>query len=106
MQRPALKPSFLSIPEAATFLNVSQATVRNWRKAGLLPESLSAREVQNLHTSIADGAVLRLNKRANKSKSTKTFIPVECAGSAETARQIELIVALLKEEYNDVRDAM
>lgn len=70
--------------EAAQYLGVSTATVRNWIKAGLLPAPLSNQSVEQLRHSIQNGQVERLNKRANKGASARRFIPSEYAGSTSS----------------------
>lgn len=67
----------INIHDAANLLNVSEATVRNWIKSGLLKSKLTNRHVKLVKESIANGDIERLNKRANKTKSTKSFVPDE-----------------------------
>lgn len=65
----------VSVKEAAALLGVSAATVRNWRRAGLLPSVAArpfafAREaVRTLRARIRANAVPRLRARANKTAS-------------------------------------
>ncbi|MDO4575031.1 MAG: TaqI-like C-terminal specificity domain-containing protein [Planctomycetia bacterium] len=65
-----------SFREAANVLGVCPATVRNWRKSGLLT-SLEKNVVETLCEKIADGTCPRLRKRANRRCDSRTFDPKE-----------------------------
>ena len=73
----------LNLKDVALFLNISLATVRNWMKSGsLIPisdkrDSFYLKEIQELKIKIKDGRLKKLNSRANKIRSERTFVPYE-----------------------------
>lgn len=76
--------SILTVKEAATFLGVSSATIRNWEKHGYLsaihsvqPISYPKGDIKQLKEQITNGQIKRLNTRANKRNAKRTFIPSE-----------------------------
>ena len=93
--------TFVSTREAAHLLGISKASVTNWVKHGYLTplkrNSFSYTEVMALKDRIMAGTVQRLNKRANKSQSGKTFLPEELMinkrDKAEISRVIHYILA-------------
>ena len=72
---------YVSAIDAAAYLEVSSATIRNWTRAGLLcaikndSDNLSydLNEVSSLRSRIENGQVKRLDKRANKTKSKSSY---------------------------------
>ncbi|MGK5090288.1 N-6 DNA methylase [Bdellovibrionota bacterium FG-2] len=69
----------MHINDAASLLEVSPATLRNWVKSGLVPACKSSRglcfleaDVTTLKGKISLGEVRRLRKRANKNQNTQT----------------------------------
>ena len=76
--------SILTVKEAATFLGVSSATIRNWEKHGYLsamhrvkPISYPKEGIKQLKELIKNGQIERLNTRANKRNANRTFVPSE-----------------------------
>jgi len=74
----------LNIGQTSELLGVSNATIRNWiRHKYLSPINdrnnilFDYKEVKKLKENITNGDIGRLNKRANKRNSQKTFIPKE-----------------------------
>jgi len=55
----------LSHSEAAAYLEVSEATLRNWLRAGVVV-SLDIQSIKHVKSQIELGSISRLNKRANK----------------------------------------
>ncbi len=78
---------FLNIKNTAELLGISTATVRNWIKSGILnPGQLPIynnnyffykTDVEKIKLKLLSGELERLNKRANKIKAKRTFIPEE-----------------------------
>ena len=72
---------YFSAEEAASFLEVSSATVRNWTKSGLLfpakstgkSASYAKNHIVALKDQIESGEVKRLDRRANKTRSRATY---------------------------------
>lgn len=74
----------LNIENAADLLGISTATVRNWIKNGQLPTYnknnnyfFYRTDVEKIKSKLLSGELEKLNKRANKIKAKRTFIPEE-----------------------------
>ena len=73
----------LNIETTADILGISTATVRNWVKSGQLPtydknNSFFYRaDIETVKSKLLNGELEKLNKRANKIKANRTFIPEE-----------------------------
>ncbi|MEK6645244.1 MAG: hypothetical protein AABY84_01010, partial [Candidatus Firestonebacteria bacterium] len=74
----------LNMESTATFLGISTATVRNWVKCGYLQvlgentkDFFHKKDVEDIKSKILNGDLEKLNKRANKAKADRTFIPDE-----------------------------
>ncbi len=98
--------SILTVKEAASFLGVSSATVRNWEKHGYLsaihrvkPISYPKGRIEQLKERIKNGQIDRLNTRANKRNANRTFIPSEYLQN-----QNELLVLSDLSEYYHTND--
>ncbi|MDD4148784.1 MAG: N-6 DNA methylase [Bacteroidales bacterium] len=101
-----MKGKSINIKIAANILNVSEATVRNWIKSGLLDSKLTEENVTSVKSLIENGSVNRLNKRANKSKSTKSFIPSEYLNDISVLNYVSDIVNLSKKYFNNISEAL
>jgi type I restriction-modification system DNA methylase subunit len=91
-----------SIKETARQLGISHATVLNWEKQGYLRASKQnnvirypKHHVLKLKEKIENGEIQRLNQRANKKNSAKTFVPNEYAGNEEDIPLIENIIRIV-----------
>ena len=89
-----IENKIINIPEAAEILKVSDATVRNWIKSGVLNKTLTALHVKTVRASINSGEIERLNKRANKSNSAKSFVPSEYASNTIVNDDLEKLLEL------------
>ncbi|MBN2658325.1 MAG: N-6 DNA methylase [Spirochaetales bacterium] len=73
--------SDLTYSEAAEFLNVSPATIRNWARQGVLSSIsgslISRNSARSFKNEMAKGKSNRLTSRANKYSAHRTFIPGE-----------------------------
>ena len=108
--------SYLNLTQTAAFLGISTATVRNWRRNGLLPEkrSFDPQLLAQLKREIASGRLHRLASRANKRgnrRSTgqlaeeRSFYQITLA-VLENAGEIERDQALLNpEQFRHIRRA-
>lgn len=102
----------VSVDSAASLIGVSNATIRNWVKAGHLtpanvrPLSFWKHEVIDLKTAIGSGALGRLRKRANKSSSGVIQIPKEYAGNQHLIKTVQRIVDTFKSEHLDLETTM
>lgn len=74
----------LNLENAAELLGVSTATVRNWIKCGYLVTYnknnkcfFNKVDIENIKSKFLNGEFGRLNKRANKTKARRTFVPRE-----------------------------
>ena len=74
----------LNIENTAELLGISTATVRNWIKNGQLPTHnednnyfFYRTDVEKIKSKLLSGELEKLNKRANKIKAKRTFIPEE-----------------------------
>ena len=74
----------LNIENAADSLGISTATVRHWIKSGQLPAYNRSNnyffyktDIEKIKSKILNGELKKLNKRANKIKAKRTFIPEE-----------------------------
>jgi len=71
----------LSYREAAEQLKVSPATVKNWRRQGILSATnqlgFLESDIKHLKKKLTQNKNLRLRSRANKSSASNRFIPSE-----------------------------
>ena len=74
----------LNIENTAELLGISTTTVRNWIKCGQLPtynknnkHFFYKTDVEKIKSKLLSGELEKLNKRANKIKAKRTFIPEE-----------------------------
>ncbi|MBO9607246.1 MAG: N-6 DNA methylase [Paenibacillaceae bacterium] len=90
---------WLTVAEAAQALAVSEATVRNWLRAGRLAGSrrgrslaLDERELLRLRESLRSGKDTRLRSRRNKSAVGGRALPA-AYGTGKTGRQLASAIA-------------
>ncbi len=96
----------LNIRQAADVLKVSEITVRNWMKSGLLNNQLSYKNVSTVKDSISSGEIMRLNKRANKSGSSKSFIPAEYTSESNVIKILKKITEKAAEHFSSTDHAI
>ncbi len=109
----AVQNQVLSGPETARMLGISVSSVRNWVRHGFICTTPGAgdfiflrEEVVDLKERIERGEVSRLNSRANKLKSSRTFLPVELFENACTRGTVSDISAYIRLSSIDVDTAM
>lgn len=81
--------------EVALYLGISQTSVKNWVRHGLLKdnnEEFDIDELAELKDKIERGEINRLNSRANKTKSKDRFIPEEYIGRKKFLDRIHDII--------------
>ena len=99
----------LNLESTATFLGMSTATVRNWVKCGYL-QTLDEKakyffrlsEIENIKSNIVDGNLEKLNRRANKSKAERTFIPEEYLMDKNGLNDLNKIIEFVQEKNIDI----
>lgn len=92
----------MDINQAADFLQISSATVRNWIKHHYLAPidtngktRFSYSDVHSFKENLANGRINRLRKRANKNRSTSTFLPIEYLSDPQKAEDIDNAAKLI-----------
>ena len=95
----------LNIESAAMFLGISTATVKNWVRCGYLQAFdentkyvFYKKDVENVKSKILNGDLKKLNKRANKTKADRTFIPDEYAQDKAGFEELNSIIAFIKSD--------
>lgn len=93
----------LDINEVAHFLDISSATVRNWIKYDYISPAMtegkkrfSLQDVKALKNNLSNGNINRLRKRANKNRSSSTFLPLEYLSNTETVKDTEHILNIMQ----------
>lgn len=99
----------INLESTATFLGISTATVRNWVKCGHLKTLgeetryfFHKKDIENVKSKILNGDLEKLNKRANKAKADKTFVPDEYAQNKNGFLQLSSIVEFVKSNNIDL----
>jgi len=103
----------LNIESTATFLGISTATVRNWVKCGYLQTLeentkyfFHKKDIENIKSKILNGDLEKLNKRANKAKADRTFIPDEYVENGVGLEKLNAIVEFVKSHDIDLFSAL
>ncbi|MCK5759880.1 MAG: N-6 DNA methylase [Candidatus Delongbacteria bacterium] len=95
----------ITIDKAAELLNISTATVRNWIRSGLLLKKINGvdkNSFDKLAKGINSGKTNRLNSRANKKTSQRTFIPEELLAKNTPEKNITNLIYLIKKNHFDI----
>ena len=99
----------LNLENTAELLGVSIATVQNWIKTGRLSsfnnkqQYLYKTDVENIKLQIINGNWSKLNKRANKLKAVKTFIPSEYIKNLSQFEKVQSIIDFIKKNEIDTK---
>ena len=102
----------ITTKQTASMLEVSEATVRNWIRHGLISpvagsrSRFSAIAVETLKQRIADGELDRLRRRANKKKTSDSFIPDEYLDNPAFSGELATIRAIFLENTIDIDNAL
>lgn len=86
----------LSVSAFATAIGVSSATLRNWIRLGVVSADLNLKTAQEIKKSLSTGALERLGKRANKTRSKGSFVPSDYAGSQGAAEEAVRVANIVK----------
>lgn len=114
IQKESLNKDLLGLEAVALRLNISKATVRNWVKCGHLPLCRQSAkgyffyksDIENIKLKILTGKLNKLNKRANKIKSPKTFVPLEYVPGKSCQDKLSNIISFIKENNIPVSQAL
>ncbi len=95
--------AMLNIENTATFLGISTATVRNWVKCGYLQTFgentkyfFHKKDIEDVRSKILNGDLEKLNKRANKVKADRTFVPDEYIQDKAEFEKLNSIVSFIR----------
>lgn len=92
----------LSHSEAAAYLEVSEATLRNWLRAGVV-ESLDIRSIKHLKSQVELGSISRLNKRANKNHNDQKHSHRELIQNEKNAA---LLTVFLRQSVYETKEIL
>ncbi len=103
----------LNIESTAAFLGISTATVRNWVKCGYLraldknkEKFFHRQDVESIKSKILNGDLEKLNKRANKVKAHRTFIPDEYIRDKADFEKLNAIIDFVRIHNIDLFSAV
>ncbi len=103
----------ISTSETAQMLGISETSVKNWVRHGFIETVLSdadhcflEEDVITLRSRIISGDLKRLNSRANKSNSLKTFLPDELFETESEKRSVSEISSFIMRHNIDVSSAL
>ena len=106
-------PKTLSLQETADLLGISTATVLNWQRHGYLnplkhgqKKFYKIEEIIDTRNKIDNGQIDRLNSRANKKNSGKTFLPQEYFHDASDLYQINDILHTIKDHSIELENGL
>ncbi len=93
----------LNIEETAELLGISTATVRNWVKCRQIPTHKKKNkhffyrsDIEKIKLKLATGELKKLNKRANKLKARRVFIPKELMKTQANFNEFNRIISFIK----------
>lgn len=96
------RTKLMDINEVADFLEISSATVRNWIKHDYIAPAKAEgkmrfifQDVHSLKENLLNGNINRLRKRANKNKSSSTFLPIEYLTDSEKLKDAENVINII-----------
>lgn len=103
----------LSSSETARMLGISVTSVRNWVRHGFISSVSAGSEflflrddVVSLRSRIESGELHRLSSRANKTGSSKTFVPDELFENEEDRSKVSSLASMIIESGIDLSSAM
>lgn len=79
---------YLKISEVANMLEVSAATIRNWQKTNVIPYYITSDEIDKIKEKITS----RNSKRANKTKNSNYFIPVDYLDNRSNETTVKTVI--------------
>ena len=103
----------LNIKNTADLLGVSTATVRNWVKSGHLSaynkdneQVFYKADIESIKLKLFSGDWDKLNKRANKIKASKTFIPSEYIKNSNYLEEFQLVIDFIQKNKIDITTSL
>src|SRR3989344_5678425 len=107
------KEIIVDIKDTANILGISPATVRNWVRCGYLRATgqnakyfFQLSEIEKFKLRISNGDFEKLNKRANKANTDRTFIPEEYIENKSACSELNIIVDFIKGNNIDLSLAL
>jgi predicted RNA methylase len=102
---------YITIKETSEILGISYGSVYNWIRHGFLnphkkKNLFKKKEVISLKNNIENGTIKRLNRYANKSKSKKSFIPLELLKSGKDAGLIKIITSYIHKNNLNINSSL
>ena len=103
----------INLESTAIFLGISTATVRNWVKCGHLQTFgentkyfFHKKDIEDVKLKIISGDLEKLNKRANKVKADRTFVPEEYSQDEIGFNELNIIVDFIKSNNIELSPAI
>jgi len=103
----------ISASETAQMLGISETSVKNWVRHGFIETAAGDSEhlfleddVLSLRSRIISGDLKRLNSRANKSNSSRTFLPNELFTTDDEKRAVSEISSFIMRHNIPVSSAL
>lgn len=107
------RTKLMDINEVADFLEISSATVRNWIKHDYIAPAKTEgkmrfifQDVHSLKDNLLNGNINRLRKRANKNKSSSTFLPIEYLTDSEKLKDAENVINIIYTHNVEVEEGL
>lgn len=107
------RTELMDINEVADFLEISSATVRNWIKHDYIAPAKAEgkmrfifQDVHSLKENLLNGNINRLRKRANKNKSSSTFLPIEYLTDPEKLKDTENVINIIHTHNVEVEEGL
>lgn len=103
----------ITTSETAQMLGISETSVKNWVRHGFIETVLDdadlifrKEDVLSLQNRILNGELRRLNSRANKSNSSRTFLPDELFIKDDEKRAVAEISSFIMRHNTEVSSAL
>ncbi len=113
IQEDLFSASELTLAQTADVLGISQATVRNWVRAGHLENVGGKRgllfrqnQVRDLKSRIAAGEIDRLTRRANKTRAQGSALHAELVPDDETRQAVNRVLTAVSSNELSVSSAL
>jgi len=107
------RTELMDLNEVADFLAISSATVRNWIKHDYIaptkvegPLRFIFQDVRSLKENLLNGNINRLRKRANKNKSSSTFLPTEYLTDPAKLKDAENVIDIVHTHNVEVEEGL
>ena len=105
-----IRQDILNMKTAAELLGVSTATARNWVKCGYLSpynkKYFYRTDIENIRSKLLKGELKKLNKRANKLKSGRTFVPEEHIKNQGQMDKLNQVISFIRKNNIETSTAL